>query len=136
MIAPLTALLSAAVTAGVVADGHTTLPADLTRMPALAVGARGLEAFRLNERGEVLSADSYAELYLITGLNDLQGRHDPQAAEKADAALGALFELIPSHGFRPGRTTQVEAHWGNREVIVCQLRVTRPNAITAIPATT
>lgn len=110
-------LLDAAKAAEVVLQTYPYQPKDVRALPALAAGDRAGSVGAADEGTVLLSRTAAVTFYLVT---DAKG-----GFEANDAALEALQPVYEAAGWGYVRDRQVEAVWGDRSVIVCQLFLSR-----------
>lgn len=119
------ALLDAALAAGVVRAVYPYQPKDIRALPALAAGDRARQETAADEARLSLSRTATVTFYLAT---------DAQAGfGGSDAALGALAPVYEAAGWHYVRDRQVEATWGDRSVVVCQLFLSRGDHASSRP---
>lgn len=118
------ALLGAAKEAGVVLQTYPYQPKDVRALPCLAAGDRAGSVGVADEGAALLSRTAAVTFYLVT---DAKG-----GFEGNDTALGGLQPVYEAAGWGYVRDRQVEATWGDRSVIVCQLFLSRATAANPV----
>lgn len=117
------ALLDAALASGVVRQSYPYQPKDVRALPCLAAGDRAGAALAEDEDFVLLARTATVTFYLVT---DAKGDGtSPGGFAGSDAAMAALEAVYEDGGWRYVRDRQVEATWGDRSVVVCQLFLSR-----------
>ena len=107
------ALLTAFLALDAVKTVYPYQPKDIGALPAVAAGDRAGSAGEPDESAFMLTTATTVTFTVATPIGDRYAG--------SDAVLAALAPVYEAAGWAYVRDRQVEAQWGDREVVVCTL---------------